>query len=578
MSAPPPSLARFALLCLAWLLVACAPPVSSSALPTPLPTRPAALTEAAVPGGVLLVSVEGVPPNELQAALANEALPTLARLAARGYQSALVPVPPTQPESAAATLLSARPPTEHGWVGLPTAPPLVPFWGDEGNLYTALVGPWPGAGPTLADAGVMPGERLVESMVHQPTLAPAQPWEAAPPSFSPRLEARLPLPRPVAGVEALWLLAVDTLNDGVVAYDQYWLAPTRKVGPESARLDAREPGWATLPVGEQTAVDLLLLDGDAAGLLLYQSQAVTTQAWPAPLAARLRAEVGFYPPDPDIRGYQQGWLSAEQLTEMGNRQSAWLARAAAWLWASTPDGQRPLVMSRWPALGHLYQALWLVDPAQPGWQQARQQRLLAVRESALTEMEQALTLLLAQVDLSQHALVLTVPLGMEPLRQEISLPLLAQAAGLEGSEMVPQEGGAWLRPPVASSKESFEAALTAVMEPESQQPLVERVVAGEQIGGAEAAGWWWLQARSGYGFSFRHDGALVTPTVALGAWGGEANRPELAGWGLVVGRGVRPTPARAAAQPLADFVSAPAHLLGLPRFATLPAPPWLDDR
>lgn len=541
---------------LALLLVgACAPQRLAPAL-TPLPTLQATLRPTAPRAGLLLVALEGVREHELRTWLDEGALPYLTTLVERGRLASLTPPEPTLPDLALRALLAGQSGAE--------APP---FWQAQPGYASALVGAWPGGGPAQADFGLAPTEPQVDPALHEPRLLPAQGWVDAPPSFSPRLEATLEVQHKGQPVATLYLLAVDTRNDNTVDYDEYWLAPTRHIGPTAVRLQAGGTEAASLRVSEAVGVDWYLLEGQADQLRLYQSAASLTQVWPEALAERLPPALQIYPAPPDLRAYRQGWLDVYELQQMAQYQTLWLAEASAWLWQQLPTDRVPILATRWSAPGQLQAALLLVDPTQRPWQRLHPPTLLAVRRATLADSEAALRRLLSQVDLSQHTLFVTSPLGLDPIRRQLSLPTLLARSDIEyrlRGEV------AWLRPPLEARAE-VEQRLRTALDPATQQPLLAAVV-------WEDEGWLRVQAQSGTLLSAEPGEALLAPTTQLAATGGPASSPDLAGWWLAVGHRILPGSASEGALPLPHVGATAAYLLALPPPGDdLPMMDWLYD-
>ncbi|MBA3531929.1 MAG: hypothetical protein H0T73_08430, partial [Ardenticatenales bacterium] len=409
--------------------------------------------------------------------------------------------------------------------------------------------------------GIAPGTPRIDSALHEPILAPAQSWENAPPSFSPRLEATLPLRHRGQEIAEAHLLAVDTLNDGVAAYDEYWLDLERQVGPDSARLRTLEEGWGALRVNEEVGVEWYVLETRADGLRLYQSSASIAQLWPTSLGASLPREFQIYPADPDLQAFRQGWLDAEGLQAMARRQSIWLATVTAWLWQRLPAEQAPLVAVRWPAPGQVQAALLLVDPAQPGWQRPQQSVFLEARRRAVESTDNALSTLLSQVDLSRHTLFVTSPLGVDPLHRALSVPLLLRAAGLDDTqlEMKIQGGSGWLRPVAGATEALLEEAATALRaatDPTTEQPLFAQVVAGEVS--------LYIQAQTAILLTEQVDGDILRDASQFAAPGGPASSPDLAGWWLAVGYRVRGGSLTEQRATLRQLSAAATYLLDVP--------------
>lgn len=565
------------LLCICCWLTACSPAVSDIPLPTPFPTIPTRLESQEPQNGLLLMVLDGIRDAEIEQAMDEDRLPTLKRLIARGQWQPVTPVEPTLAQSGLATLLSSQEPYLHGWLGGNEIPILTPFWTQTSNVYGALIGDWPQVSADSLEVWFGPtGAPLLESRLHEPQLAPAQRWVGAPPSFSPRLEAHLILKETDGNERALFLLAVDTLNDNRVAYDQYWLTTERELTAEGEAvfLDALAPGWVRLPLDERLAIDFLLLDGRAESLRLYQSAAVharpVSQSLQASLAPPFR--IG-YPPPPDITAYQEGWLDAEHLRQMVARQNAWLLHVATVVWESAPDGQAPLLMLRLPALGQLHTELLLLDPAQPDWELSRQQQYQTLRQQILIDLDHTLPSLLTHLDLSRQPFFLTSPLGIEPWHKELSLPLLLQQGNLNPDtfQIWPHGQMAWLYGSPDALTEATNYLSTAI-DPESKYLFFDAIRQGDTLGGSSNS--LLLQSRPGYLLSTRQSGSLLTATPQLGGTGGLPS-PNLAGWWLAVGSGIRHG---ASTTPL-ELTTLPrsiAHLLGIPPLTGKPVPGWLD--
>jgi len=562
------------------------PPPTPSPLPTP---RPEVIMSAPTTPRVVVVAVPGMMPATLKSLFAQQPtpVPTLQRLAGRGRTAAVVPVQPPLASPSLASLATGALPADHRALSNALdvsvlARPTLWQRATEAGLRAAVID-WPHAiDPPWPQFWVARRGRFADAAQHTVTLAPvSSPWANAPASFSPPLEGRIPLRLNERDVGTIWVLALDTQDDGLTEYDTFILDTDRAVGPESATLSARRP-WASLQVAADAGVDLKYQGLAGRELTMFQSEALRFRARPPELEQALWGALGFFPPDADAQAYTRGWIEGEDLLRMAARQTAWLAGASA-LVARTyaPD----LLMTSWPILAQITPPTLLVDPAQPGWQPQRENDLEDVRRRAYTAADDGLFTLVSTLDLSRTALFVVSPYGFTPVHTDIDLlallvewdlmplspegdPLWAQApvrVVVEGSiawlwPASPTEAPAELR---ATLREKF----SALTDPASGQRPVATLISDEEL--ARSALWTlstrealFVQLQPGYRFVLGPGTEVFRHTSRYGASGYSPEVPDMAGWALAVGRGIVPGGEEAAVA-LLDIPATAATLLGI---------------
>lgn len=463
----------FVLVALTGLLAALEQSTPGGPLPTPTPppapefrTPSPVIVEPNRRQSVVLVSLGGASAEALSGWMADGAMPTLSRLSERGWMTKLDSVSPPLPTFALTALATGT-----------TSPDAEPIWqwAARHHRTTALLF-WPGADPA------MPDQRVDYVLACAPSstaagqqtvlLSPGKLWMGAPTSFSPPYEGKLPFPSPTG--TTIWrVLAVDTLDDSLAAYDTFFFSPDSEggqiVGGNILRLTLNE--WGTLPAFGRAAPDPMLAvtglrtltstatlspttgitptatlspttsitltttltptatltptmpSAPRLELTLYHIAARPVTARPVALSREVIERFGFCPPLPDPRTVAQGRLPPAAFHKLASLRARWAMRAAAHVY----ETYRPhLLMVRQEALPASEQALLLTDARQPGYSPTRAAEFAGYRRAVATAVDDGLDNLLAVVDLNYAAVLIVSEYGMAPAHTEVNVAVALQ--------------------------------------------------------------------------------------------------------------------------------------------------------
>ncbi|MDQ7030020.1 MAG: alkaline phosphatase family protein [Ardenticatenia bacterium] len=270
---------------------------------TPLPTpRPQIILSAPTAPKVVMVAVPGMTPAAVNSLLARrpDPVPTIRHLADRGRTASVVPVQPPLAAPSMASLATGALPADHKAVSNALdvsvlARPSLWQRATQAGLRAAVIN-WPHANePPLPPIWVIPRGRFADAAQHTVVLSPPSgPWANAPPSFAPPLEGHLPLRLNERDVGEIWMLALDTQDDGRTEYDTFLLDTDRNVGPESAFLTSQRP-WASLQVAPDAGVELKFQGVEGETLTIFQSNAMRFSGLPPGTGAGPVGHAGLLP-------------------------------------------------------------------------------------------------------------------------------------------------------------------------------------------------------------------------------------------------------------------------------------------
>lgn len=560
-------------------------------LPTPTPppapefrTPSPVVVEPNCRQSVVLVSLGGASAETLSGWMADGAMPALSHLSEQGWTTTLRCVSPPLPGAALTTFATGV-----------ISPGAEPIWQTAARhrRITALLF-WPGADPTVPD------QRADYTLVCAPPptaarqqtalLSPGKLWAGAPTSFSPPYEGTLPLPSP-SGSTTWRVLAVDSLDDSLAAYDTFFFSPDsdgeRTVGRNAWRLTLDE--WGTLPVFGRAAPGLALavtglrtLTSTATlspttgvtptatltptvslvpllELTLYQIAARPVMARPTALGQEVIERFGFCPPLPGPKTVAQGRLSPATFRELTSLRARWAMRVSAYVY----ETYRPhLLLLHQEALPVSEQALLLTDNRQPGYSPMRAAEFAGHRRAVATAVDDGLDNLLAVVDLNYAVMLVVSEYGMASVHTEVNVaaalqPLWQWLAQLDGGLLLERsppsihvEGG-FLSVEVGLdekggntvARDAIIRVLAALTDPRTGKPVFARVASRGEAG-SWAAAWPYpgdilAQAVPGYTLAAASSTrGVFSGTQIYGQTGYSARQPAMQGALVAAGRGV----------------------------------------
>ena len=569
------------------------PPPPLAGTDTPLPTRTLEPTPTVAAGSgprVVVLSLDGAQAGRVQGYLADGTMPALARLAGQGATAQYaLSVDPSLAAPAHASLATGAYPATTGVasdryhqagtaftdvVDALAGAPLgaEPVWRTamrEARRTAAIC--WPGVSlevpATLADYTVATGTVDAPSALHEVKLAEAQGWAGVPRSFSPPLEGSFVIRKGQVPLATLYVLAIDTSDNGQADYDTFILSRTRAVDGRSARLRQGQ----TAPL----VIDDLLLSGayftlsqaGADSVRIFQSRVCYNRAQPNELVREINSRFGFFPAGGDLDALRQGWITPAQYEQATEVQSQWIRAVTRFVLESyKPE----LLFACQPPADALQHAFLLVDPRQPGYtaelaaQDDRHVRQgYALADAAVADLAEAL-------DLRQATLVVVSGHGMAPIYGQVHVNAILGAYGflacgaggavdVAQSKAVAFASGAAAqiyinlqgREPAGivaagdypALQDAIVAALAKVKDG-AGQPVFSRVLRRadlESLGAAaDSAGDVFIQAAPGYTLADDcGSSTILGPPPYDGEHGLAANLPEMHGIFLAAGRGVR---------------------------------------
>lgn len=546
---------------------------------------------------VILVSVDGGRADWLAAYMSSGSMPTLAELAEQGASGTVWGVDPASSAVVHNSLASGSPPARTGIVGervhreedafywytsaydLPMGE-AEPIWvaAQRAGLTTAVLF-WPGASPALsgqlADYTVAYGERDAYSALHVLDFLPAQNWTDAPDSFSPLLESRFEIASQDETWAAVFVLAVDTTDDGETGYDTFILSNGDCVVDDSdAKLQAMPNGWVhwAFDPTQGRGADFLITDSSIEAFTLYQSGIYHITAAPVMLQDALVEHFGFFPPEPDYYALEHGWIDDQQYMDMLRRQSDWMMEVTLWVSETYQPDLLLTVQSPLKQAGHQF---LLVDERQPGYSTERAATYADHLTQAAVQVDDALSRLYAttapDVERGGGLLLVVGSTGMAPIHTQVNLNIALAEAGLlrlgsrgfvvvERTQAIAFTSGGSAHIYINLRGRETEGIVSEEMYREVQDQIVAVLgdladpVTGELIFArvlrrdelyvlgldGSHAGDVFAQANPGYYLSDdRAAGTIFEPVVFYGQQGYDARLPEMQGGLVAVGRGVK---------------------------------------
>jgi predicted AlkP superfamily phosphohydrolase/phosphomutase len=483
------------------------------------------------------------------------------------------------------------------------------FWpGTEPDLpdQSALRQPFgfaQGRDQDTADYTVAYGESYAPSAQHTITFTVASGWENAPRSFSPLQEGLLRITAPSttlrrgsgqgsghrhedALVSAINVLAVDTWDDGIANYDTFYLCRFKDMEEDRAKLV--EGQWAPATVSPHlrsgayfkiTTSNLISLTNPLSptvpitvtapiSLTVFQSQVSYNRASPVELLREVSELFGSFPPPPDHRALQQGWITPEDYLAMAETQSRWMMEVAIYIYTTyQPD----LMLTRQSLLSEITRQFLLVDERQPGYSPELAEEYAGYRRRGVQIADASLGQLLTTTDLEDTTLLVVSDHGLAPVHTLVHLDTILEQAGFLSFRESPgfpidatskalawaSSGSAYIyvnligREQLGTvSQEEYPALLDELVRTLSEvrdlngQPVFARIARRQEMGGLHLSspysGDLFAQAVPGYVLS--DEGGKETafePTSYYGGAGYESALGEMHGIFVAAGRGVR---------------------------------------
>ena len=625
---------------LAWFVIhPSRQPTPPPPAPTPSPPEGAArLTqtppeEAARPH-VIMVSIDGARDDYVDRFIADGTMPNLAKLAHKGVMAEyLRSINPSLTAAAHASIGTGAYPHRTNvvsnkfhrsqdnfyWYTSAFEVPEIsvePIWRTamRYGLKTAAAF-WFGAHPDFADQvadyTVSYGRCDVYSAMHVLTFTLASEWQNAPPSFSPYLESTLDiLGKGDARVARLYVLALDTTDDGELNYDTLILDDNRRVEESPLKSPAlRLDEWAPMEISshlhsgayfklQAITVTVESVDEISATVPLeaavFRSRVCFNYASPPELLREINERFGFFRPSPDYYALDQGWIDEEDYFHMAEEQSRWMAEVAAYVYQK----YHPDLFLTWQGpvdeAGHQF---LLVDKRQPGFAREKARHYAELYRRAYQLADENLGRILEAAEGDKAVFLVFSDHGMAPIHTKVYVNTILQEAGLLEFKGPPKYyvnvekskalafasgGSAYIyvnlkgreRPGIVP-KEEYEdvvdaivKALEAVRDPETGGQVFCRILRRNQLGQLKLdspySGDVFVQACPGYVLTdWRGSEAVFEPANYYGQHGYDPNLPELHAFFVASGEGIKEGVAIGPVD-LVDIAPTVAKLLGFP--------------
>ena len=297
------------------------------------------------------------------------------------------------------------------------------------GLQTAAIC-WPGLSPdmpeSLADYTVVPPLVDIPPALHTITLTEAIGWSGEIASFSRPREGVLTLRRDGTAVAELYVLALDTTDDGQMVYDAIAFSHSRWLAPSAPRL---HPG-DTLPFGlpphllGSTYLSVLEVKGEAA--TIYQSAVCYNDAYPAKLLREVNS-LAYPAPPPDQEALRNGWITPDIYRQQVEVRAHWVLSVTEYVLARyQPD----LLLASIDAAQSLQESFLLLDERQPGYSPEKAAAYARHACAGCRLADEAVGNLMDRLDLGTTNLLIVSDHGMAPVYTQVHLNALLKQSGL----------------------------------------------------------------------------------------------------------------------------------------------------
>jgi len=422
------------------------PTLTDTPKPVVSPETPALQTPTSSPiHPVILISWDGAPADDIDALQARGELPHFSRLASAGVRAGFArSIYPSLTAPAHASIATGALPDRTGivaniyhnpndnfyWYRRGFEEPidgLEPVWvtASRNGLKTAAVF-FPGATPEIptqvADYTIGYGIREAYSRQVSLEWQEAGEWINAPISYSPLQEAEYQIPK----VARLYLLAVDTKDDALQEYDQVYISAGSRDAAHARRLGVGDWGAVTILPHTHSGADFLLQELNTEKVTLYHTGVYRNTATPRRLLEELNRRFGYFRSGADAYALEHGWITPEDYLYLLEQSSLWMADVTRWVYAT----YKPDLLFTWQSVfddaGH---AFYLRDPRQPGYSAELAAQYADYYRIAAQVADNALGIMLADIDLQDATVLLVSDHGMAPMHTTVYVNTVLEQAG-----------------------------------------------------------------------------------------------------------------------------------------------------
>jgi predicted AlkP superfamily pyrophosphatase or phosphodiesterase len=308
-----------------------------------------------------------------------------------------------------------------------------PLWAEaKRNGKTTATVLFPGSNPDAgeqADYAVYYGETWAESSLDKLQFKNTESWKQTENSFSPAKEAVVKVPLKKAKNIEIYILALDTSDDGKTSYNRFIFSENRLADSEDVIVNANE--WGSIPVeadGESAGFWFKLKTGNSLEKASIYRTAVTSALIEGPegFEEELLSEFGFFPVQDDTKAFEKKWITREEYEEIGSRFVRWATDVSLYI---KEKYQPDLLMFYTPQIDYESHHFLLTDPRQPGYSEENSQRHSKYIEWAYKLADDVVGQTMDSLNEEEHLLVVSDH-GMEPVHTILAPNTLLKEAGL----------------------------------------------------------------------------------------------------------------------------------------------------
>ncbi|WP_231687858.1 alkaline phosphatase family protein [Bacillus sp. FJAT-27251] len=247
----------------------------------------------------------------------------------------------------------------------------IPLWTEarKSGKVTATV-LFPGANPSADEKGdysVYYGKTWSGHSYEKLSFEPAGQLDSVPKSFSPVMEAKIPVQLKDAPNLHLSLVAVDTIDDSEKKYDTFILRSAEELDKDTVHTTNQE--WGAFPLkikDENTGFWYKVKANENLEESYFYRTEIKSAVFGGPeeFEEEIIHQFGFFPVQEDVEAFEEGWITRKEYEEIGARFAEWVSDVTLHI----KDKYRPdLLMAYIPHIDHESHHFLLEDPRQPGY-------------------------------------------------------------------------------------------------------------------------------------------------------------------------------------------------------------------
>ncbi|PLT32040.1 alkaline phosphatase family protein [Bacillus sp. V5-8f] len=294
----------------------------------------------------------------------------------------------------------------------------------------AFAGANPKAGQQ-GDYSVYYGETWSPSKLEKLSFKETDGWKNPGTHFGPLFEASFEVQMEKAKNQTIYVLAVDSTNDGKRNYKEFILSRDKRIDDHDAVVVGGK--WASLPLPVKDGVPagfwfkFKQLSDDLNGVTMYRT-AVTSGviAGPGSFAKNITDSFGFFPVQDDSEAFNKGWITRKEYEQISTRFVNWVTDVSLYIKETyKPD----LLMFYAPQIDHEEHQFLLTDPRQPGYTKEKSQEYMGYIKWSYKLADHVVGRTLESLNSRDHLFIVSDH-GMEPAHSTIHPNHLLKKAGL----------------------------------------------------------------------------------------------------------------------------------------------------